>query len=337
MSNPSLPIAVRIPQTRLGAEAKIALAVFVCLALFPLFASGYIVYILPQYMIFGVLAMSLALLWGGAGILSFGQAGFFAIGGYVIGLMTGGTLPIGGLFLGLVAAVLLGYLVAALIGYFLFSAGVRDAYFVLVTLALSIVVEQLSVSQSQLTGGWNGMFILRPTIDLGFTRIELFADIPVYYVILSAVALIYAGLYAFSRSRFGKVLVGIRENEMRLVSLGVPAALHKTAAFALSGAVAALAGALYGLHSGFVSPSLGGVLFSTEVVVWVAIAGRSSLIGALLGGIVVSSLSNYLSAITPTYWQLALGLVFMLTIAFFRGGVAGTLERLAARRRSTQS
>ena len=337
MSIPSLPIAARSPQTRLGAEAKVALAVFVCLALFPLFVSNYIVYILPQYMIFGVLAMSLALLWGVTGILSFGQAGFFAIGGYVIGLMTGGTLPIGGLFLGLVAAVLLGYLVAALIGYFLFSAGVRDAYFVLVTLALSIVVEQLSVSQSQLTGGWNGMFILRPTIDLGFTRIELFADIPVYYVILSAVALIYAGLYAFTRSRFGKVLVGIRENEMRLVSLGVPAALHKTAAFALSGAVAALAGALYGLHSGFVSPSLGGVLFSTEVVVWVAIAGRSSLIGALLGGIVVSSLSNYLSAITPTYWQLALGLVFMLTIAFFRGGVAGTLERLAARRRSTQS
>ena len=337
MSNPSLPSAARSPQTRLGAEAKVALAVFVCLALFPLFVSGYIVYILPQYMIFGVLAMSLALLWGVTGILSFGQAGFFAIGGYVIGLMTGGTLPIGGLFLGLVAAVLLGYLVAALIGYFLFSAGVRDAYFVLVTLALSIVVEQLSVSQSQLTGGWNGMFILRPTIDLGFTRIELFADIPVYYVILSAVALIYAGLYAFTRSRFGKVLVGIRENEMRLVSLGVPAALHKTAAFALSGAVAALAGALYGLHSGFVSPSLGGVLFSTEVVVWVAIAGRSSLIGALLGGIVVSSLSNYLSAITPTYWQLALGLVFMVTIAFFRGGVAGTFERLAARRRSTQS
>lgn len=337
MSNPSLPIAARSPRTRFGAEAKVALAVFVCLALFPLFVSGYIVYILPQYMIFGVLAMSLALLWGVTGILSFGQAGFFAIGGYVIGLMTGGTLPFGGLFLGLVAAVLLGYLVAALIGYFLFSAGVRDAYFVLVTLALSIVVEQLSVSQSQLTGGWNGMFILRPTIDLGFTRIELFADIPVYYVILSAVALIYAGLYAFTRSRFGKVLVGIRENEMRLVSLGVPAALHKTAAFALSGAVAALAGALYGLHSGFVSPSLGGVLFSTEVVVWVAIAGRSSLIGALLGGIVVSSLSNYLSAITPTYWQLALGLVFMLTIAFFRGGVAGTLERLAARRRSTQS
>lgn len=336
MANLSFPTLMRGARTQFGAEAKVALSVFACLALFPMFASNYVVYILPQYMIFGVLAMSLALLWGVTGILSFGQAGFFAIGGYVIGLMTGGALPIGGLFLGLIAAVSLGYLVAAVIGYFLFSAGVRDAYFVLVTLALSIVVEQLSVSQSQLTGGWNGMFIMRPTIDLSFIRIELSADIPAYYVILAAVALIYAILYAFTRSKFGKVLVGIRENEMRLVSLGVPAALHKTAAFALSGAVAALAGALYGLHSGFVSPSIGGVLFSTEVVVWVAIAGRSSLIGALLGGIVVSSLSNYLSSITPTYWQLALGAVFILTIAFFRGGVSGSIERLAARRRSTR-
>lgn len=337
MTNPCTSSSASGRGVRLGAEAKVALAVFAALALFPLFMSGYVIYILPQYMIFGVLAMSLALLWGVTGILSFGQAGFFAIGGYVIGMVTGGSLPFGALFLGLLAAVALGYLVAALLGYFLFSAGVRDAYFVLVTLALSIVVEQIAVSQSQWTGGWNGMFIMRPTIDLGFTRIELFADIPVYYVVLGAVAAIYVGVYAYTRSRFGKVLVGVRENEMRLVSLGVPTALHKTAVFALSGAVASLAGALYGMHSGFVSPSLGGVLFSTEVVVWVAIAGRTSLIGAFLGGIVVSSLSNYLSAITPTYWQLALGLIFILTIAFFRGGVAGTLERIVARTRSSQS
>jgi len=337
MTHTDLPNATPGSNVRFGAEIKLAFAVFAGMALLPLFMSGYLVYILPQYMIFGVLAMSLALLWGVTGILSFGQAGFFAIGGYAIGLMTGGALPFGGLILGLVAAVLLGYLVAALIGYFLFSAGVRDAYFVLVTLSLSIVVEQIAVSQSQWTGGWNGMFILRPTIDLGFVRLELFEDVPVYYAVLLAVALIYLGLYAFTRSRFGKILVGIRENEPRLLSLGVPTALHKTAAFALSGAVAALAGAMYGMHSGFVSPSLGGVLFSTEVVVWVAIAGRTSLIGALLGGIIVSSLSNFLSAVTPTYWQLALGLIFILTIAFFRGGVAGALERVVSRRKSAQS
>ena len=138
-------------------------------------------------------------------------------------------------------------------------------------------------------------------------------------------------LFLFTRSRFGKTLVGIRENEMRIVSLGVRSALHKTAAFGLSGAIGAFAGGLYAIHSGFVSPSLGGVLFSTEVVVWVVIAGRHSLLAALVGGIVVASLSNTLSALTPTYWQLFIGTIFILVIAFFRGGVAGALDRLQGR------
>ncbi len=98
--------------------------------------------------------------------------------------------------------------------------------------------------------------------------------------------------------------------------------------FALSGAVACLAGALYGTHANFVAPSLGGVLFSTEVVVWVAIAGRASLLAALLGGILVASLSNYLSTITPEYWQLVLGLIFIAVIVFLKGGIAGALSQL---------
>jgi ABC-type branched-subunit amino acid transport system permease subunit len=293
--------------------------------------GGYIVYILPQYMTFGVLAMSLALLWGFTGILSFGQAGFFAIGGYAVGLLMSMSLPVNGFYLGLLVAAASGAVIAGLIGYFLFSAGVRDAYFVLVTLALSIVVEQIAVSQSQWTGGWNGMFLMRPTLTFFGLSYELFDDTTVYYAVLIFVLLAYVALYRFTRSAAGKIVVGIRENEMRMVSLGVSATFYKTLVFAISGVVACLAGSIYGVHSGFVSPSLGGVLFSTEVVVWVAIAGRSSLIGALLGGIVVSSLSNFLSAITPAYWQLVLGFIFIVAIAYFRGGVAGAIERLFAK------
>jgi urea transport system permease protein len=115
--------------------------------------------------------------------------------------------------------------------------------------------------------------------------------------------------------------------------LGVRTALYKTGAFALSGAIACLAGALYGTHAAFVAPSLAGVQFSTEVVVWVAIGGRDSLLGALVGGILVSSLSNYLSAIMPDYWQLALGILFVLVILFLKGGVAGAISRLLSARR----
>jgi urea ABC transporter permease protein UrtC len=321
----------------LDGESVAALAVFLALGALPALISGYPIYILPQYMLFGMLALSLALLWGQVGIVSFGQAAFFALGAYAMGLaMQQTALPVNGAYLGLLGSVVLGGALAGIIGYFLFSAGVRGAYFVIVTLALSIIVEQLAVSQSQITGGWNGMFIDRMSLTFGpLGEVSLFEDAPIYYLVLVVVAAAFALLKGLSRAPFGKLLVGVRENEDRLLALGVRTPLYKTGAFALSGAIACLAGALYGTHANFVAPSLAGVLFSTEVVVWVAIGGRDSLLGALLGGILVASLSNYLSAIMPGYWQLALGILFVLVILFLKGGVAGAIARLlAAGRRS---
>ena len=323
--------ADRPTRTGLG-EILLAVLVFAALAALPQLVEGYVVYILPQYMLFGVMAMSLGLLWGSCGVLSFGQAGFFALGGYAIGLVMGREgLPVNPAYLGMLSAVLACAALAAAIGYFLFSAGVRDSYFVLVTLALSIMVEQLAVSQSEITGGWNGMFINRMSLTLPGFELQLTEDAPIYYLVLAVAALVYLGLRLLQRVRFGKILVGIRENEPRMEALGYAAPLYKTAAFALSGAIAGLAGALYATHAGFVAPSLGGVLFSTEVVVWVAVAGRQSLLAAFLGGVLVSSLSNYLSAISPSLWQLFMGLLFIVAITVLRGGVAGFLGRLVSR------
>lgn len=306
-----------------------AAAVFLALAVVPALSEGYVVYILPQYMLFGMMAMSLVLLWGFMGTLSFGQAAFFALGAYAMGLVMKAGWGGNPAYLGLLIAILAGAALAALIGVFLFSAGVRNTYFVLVTLALSIMAEQIAVSQSQITGGWNGLYIDR--LDLTFPGLEplpLHGDAPMYYVVLIVAALTYTLLAWLMRARFGRILVGIRENEDRMISLGFRTPLFKTAAFALAGAVAAFAGALYGSHANFVAPSLGGVLFSTEVVVWVAIGGRHSLLAGLVAGIAVASLSNYLSAITPRYWQLVLGILFMVAIVALRGGVAGALARL---------
>jgi urea transport system permease protein len=312
-----------------------AAVVFLVLAALPAAVSGYPIYILPQYMLFGMLALSLGLLWGFIGMVSFGQAAFFALGAYTMGLaMQQMAVPVNPAYLGLLASVLLGGALAGVVGYFLFSAGVRGAYFVIVTLALSIIVEQLAVSQSQITGGWNGMFINRMSLTFGpLGEVSLFDDAAIYYVVLLVVAATFALVKSLSRAPFGKLLVGIRENEDRLIALGVRTPLYKTGAFALSGAIACLAGALYGTHANFVAPSLAGVLFSTEVVVWVAIGGRNSLLGALLGGILVASLANYLSAIAPRYWQLALGVLFVVVILYLRGGVAGALSGLFANRR----
>lgn len=315
-------------------ETPLAIAVFAVLAVLPAFVSGYPVYILPQYLLYGMLALSLGLLWGFTGILSFGQAAFFALGAYAMGLAAKWELGGNPAYLGLIASLMIGAGLAAIVGYFLFSAGVRDVYFVLVTLALSIMVEQVTVSQSQITGGYNGMFVERMSLSFGTGEpIDLSDDAAIYYVILPVVAATYFLLRWTLERPFGKVLVGILENEDRVLSLGFNTSLYKTAAFALSGAIACLAGALYGTHANFVSPSLAGVLFSTQVVVWVAIGGRQSLLGALLGGVGVSALSNYLTAITPEYWQLVLGLIFVVVIIAFKGGVAGALDR--AFRRTT--
>ncbi len=323
------PAALRLPRARRLAanETAVAIVLFALLAAAPLVSKGYAVYILPQYMLFGVLAMSLGLLWGFVGILSFGQGAFFSLGAYTMGLALRHAGAINPGYVGLLVSAGLGALIAGVVGYFLFSAGVRDAFFVIVTLAVSIIFEQIAVSQSQITGGWNGMFIERMELTFaGLGTIRLDGDPPIYYLVLLVAAGVYALLRWITLTRFGKVLVGIRENEERMVSLGFRTSLYKTAAFALSGAIACPAGALYGTHASFVAPSLGGVLFSTEVVVFTAIGGRQSVLGALLGGIVVASLSNYLSAITPRYWQLVLGVLFVAVIAYFKGGVAGALS-----------
>ncbi|MEU9166216.1 branched-chain amino acid ABC transporter permease [Streptomyces sp. NPDC048420] len=302
-----------------------ASAVFVALFYVPYVFTGYPVFVLPQYMLFGVLAMSLCLLWGLGGMVSFGQAAFFIVGSYSMGIavrdIAGSLGPWAGIAMGVAIAVA----AAGAVGYFLFSARVRDSYFVLVTLAISTVAQVVANSASGLTGGFNGMFVPRVALDLPGLAISLESDLGAYYVIFLLTLLTYLGLRTLQRSAFGKVLVSIRENEERTESLGYNTALRKTLAFAIAGGVAALAGAFYATDAGFVSPDLGGVLFSTNVVVWVAIGGRQHLLGAIVGAIGISALSNQLNAWIPTYWQLLLGLLFFVVIAFFRRGLVGTV------------
>ncbi len=198
----------------------------------------------------------------------------------------------------------------------------------LATLALSILTEQLAVTKSTLTGGWNGLFVDRVNIKIGdLTLLDLSGDFNFFYLILFISFITYLILNYLENNKIGKVLRGIRENENRMLAMGYKTSFYKTVAFGVSGSVAALAGALYAAHANFISPSIAGVLFSTEVVVWVAIGGRYSLLGAFAGGIIVSFLSNYLSTITPQYWQLFLGIIFIITIIFFKDGLAGIFKK----------
>lgn len=326
---------VTVPGRRCRGERIGAAVLFLLLALAPLVLEGYSIFILPQYMLFGVMAMSLSVLWGYAGIVSFGQAAFFAMGGYAMGIcMNHAGMAGNPAYLGLLLGVCLSTALAGAAAFMLFSAGVRATYFVIVTLAFSIMTEQILVSQSEVTGGWSGMFIDRMTLSLGGLSWSMASDTHIYYFVLAVTAVVYFLLARLMNRKFGRALKGIRENEDRMIALGYRTDRYKTGAFALSAGISGLAGGLYATHAGFISPSLAGVLFSTEVVVWVAIGGRQSLLGALAAGIVVSSLSNYLSAITPEYWSLILGILFIVCIMYFQGGVAGAASRLRLPRRA---
>jgi urea transport system permease protein len=310
-------------------ENLLAVLLFVALFYVPYLVVGYPVFILPQYMLFGVLALTLCLLWGFGGIVSFGQGAFFAIGAYSLGITLQRLDSTLSPWFGLLLALVLGAAVAGVIGYFLFTADVRDSYFVLVTLAISTIVYVIANSQSDLTGGFNGMYVERITLPLpGGASLNVTSDLAIYYTVFVFTLLAYVGFRLLQASPFGQVLVGIRENEDRTRALGYNTALYKTCAFAVSGAVAALAGALYATDAGFVSPSLGGVLFSTGVVVWVAVGGRDYYVGALIGAIAISVLSNVLNSLIPEYWQLLLGVLFVLVIVFFRRGLIGSLLQL---------
>ena len=314
---------------KLTGENFAILIIFILMALLPVFISGYVIFILPQYMLFGLLAVSLCILWGYSGIISFGQAAFFAIGAYTMGIVMREGGAINPSYIGIVCGALLSGIVALIVGYFLFSAKVRSSYFVLATLALSIIVEQLAKSQKEITGGWNGLFVDRITLTAGkFFEYSLFNDIPMYYFVFFITLLSFLSIKWLMSSKFGKILIGIRENEDRILALGYNTSFYKTLVFAISGLLAGLAGSIYGTHAGFVDPSLARVLFSTEVIVWVAIGGRNSLIGSLTGGILVASLSNYLNSMTPEYWQLIIGIIFIIVIILFRGGLAGGVEKI---------
>jgi urea transport system permease protein len=321
---------------RANTEDLLATVLFAVLFAVPSVGDSYQVFILPQYMLFGVLAMSLCLVWGLGGILSFGQGAFFLIGAYALGILSTRVSGSLGVWLGIAVGIALSAAVAGALAYFLFRARVRGSYFVLVTLAISTIGGVIATSASDLTGGFNGMFISRVQLTVSGWGVDLASDSTSYYFVLALTIGVYVMLRWLSRSAFGRVLVGIRENEERAEALGYDVALRKTLAFSLSAAIAAMAGAIYGTEAGFVSPSLADVVFSTSIVLWVAIGGRDFFLGGLVGALAISLVSEQLNSAIPEYWQLLLGVLFLAVVIGFRRGIVGSailaIERVGDRR-----
>ena len=325
---------------KLPANRRADLVIFLILALFPLAGSAIYTQLLTKYMVFLIFAYSLDLLWGYAGLMDLGHAVLFGMGGYSMALclsaqqgvpdfMARGGVTQMPLWLKILAnpalAVLAGILIPALLawllGVFLFRSRVGGVFFAVITLALAQVFNLFIQSQSAYTGGFNGIGGLPGLCPFG-VPLDLEQS---YYFIFLAVVLVYAFCLALTRSRFGTILRGIRENETRLEFLGCDKASFKSAAFAVSGALAGLAGVLYVPVNGMIAPNDVGVEFSTAAVVWLAIGGRGNLTGAAVGALLINVLGNALSEQFGAFWQLLLGAAMILTVFFMPRGIVGTL------------
>jgi urea transport system permease protein len=317
---------------RIARGSLLTVLAWVVLFALPLVLGDWNAALFAQYVTYGIFALSLALIWGGAGILSFGQAIFFGLGAYSMALVTLGKLPFLGdsQWAGLLLAVVVPTLAAAALGWILFQGrALAGAHLGIVTLCAAVVAE-IAARRWDFVGGFNGLFGIPPMVSFDGDMLSGFAT---SYVVLAAALVAYLIALAVLRSPLGTVLAAIRNDENRTAHLGYDVRRHKIFVFALSGALAGLAGALFALQFGFVSPTLIGFGLSTEALIWVAVGGRGVLMAAFLGALIVRSTESVLSATLDQYWLLALGIVFVATVVFAPQGLLGTILRLPSPRR----
>jgi len=297
------------------------------LAFFPLVFSEYDTSILAKFIVFGIFALSLNLIWGYSGIVNFGHAIFFGGGAYVTGIVLK-TLPIAGAtYIAIVAAIVLTMLSAAILGYFLFYGRVSGVFFGVVTLALTGVVQSIVIVSSNVTGGMNGLFAFpAPRLTFpGLPAIDLSRPRAAYYLALAAAIVCFVIARAIVRSDFGRVLRGIQENEDRIEFFGYNVPLIKLTIFTIACGMAGFAGALY-VPVGFISPDLVSIERSAAVLVWVAVGGRGTLTGAFVGALVVNYLQTLLSDQFVVLWLLFIGVLSILVVLFWPDGIVGSLE-----------
>jgi urea transport system permease protein len=280
---------------------------------------------LGRFLIFGLAAMSLDLIWGYTGQLSLGHAAFFGLGAYASGLVLAKTeLPA----LGLVA-LLMGIVVPAALAFvmarILFYGRVVGAYFAIITLLVSLILEQTAVSTIGLTGGINGLFGMAP-LEIGpFAIDSLFTS---YYFIVICCVLAYIAARLLIRSPLGRALEGIRTNERRTSSLGYSTAAIRTAVFTIGCSLAGLAGVLYVPLEAFVYPTQLGVAFSTSIIVWLAIGGRRSLVGGFIGAFIINYGQSLLADRYQQYWVLATGVFLVVVVLTQPRGLLGAVQSL---------
>ena len=343
---------------RLLIEAGIVIAIsLVLILILPWVLTDFRLSLLGRFLALSIAALGIDLIWGYTGLLSLGHGVFFALGGYLLAMYLKLQIPPGASsqlpeFMNLygvtelpgfwqpfhsfgftmLAIVLIPTIVGGLLGYLVFRNRIRGVYFSILTQAATVVFFNFFNGQQKLFNGTNGLTDFKTILG---------ADIGTYqftFYILTIITLIFA--YALCRwltsGSFGNLLVAIRDDENRLRFSGYNPTGFKVVVFAISAALAGIGGALYTIQTGRVSPQLMDIGFSIEMVIWVAAGGRATLIGAILGTLLVNFAKSLLSEQFPDIWLFFQGALFLLVVTILPDGVVG-LRKLFQQRQQPVS
>jgi urea transport system permease protein len=342
----------------LGAFAFVALVLLPALHLLvpegnPFHVSGYVITVGGKIMCYAIVAVAMDLIWGYAGILSLGHGLFFALGGYFFGqyLMREigrdgayqADLPDFMVFLdwkefpwywfgsdsfgfAIAKVLILPALVALIFGFFAFRSRIKGVYFSIITQALTFAAMLLFFRNETGFGGNNGFTDFKRVLGHSITspemRVTLFA-----LSALMLMATLALGRYLVA-SRFGRVLAAVRDAESRVMFLGYNPLWYKLAIWTLSAMLCAVAGALYVPQVGIINPGEMSPANSIEIAIWVAVGGRATLIGAVIGAAIVNLAKSYFTVAFPEYWLFFLGFLFIAVTLWLPDGVVGLWQRL---------
>ena len=317
-----------------------------------------------RYLVLGILSAALSFSWGYTGILNLGQAVSFGLGSYAmamalklrtIPIQTGAkglpdfmvwnnvkTLPwfwepFHSYAFAIFAGVAVPMLLAMLLGWFIFRGRITGVFVAIITLAMLVVVNLLIIDQQKYTGGFNGITDLT-TLEVFGVAFDAYSS-STYYLIAGTLCAVLLGGLAITQTKTGLILQAIRDDESRVRYFGYDVAAYQIFAFTVSAGVAGFAGMLYTLVMEFASPTFLAVPLSLSIVIWCAVGGRSSLIGAAAGAILVTGVQGSLSE-SQTFldtWMLIMGAIFIVVVLFLPKGLVSLIEICAdaiSRRRS---
>lgn len=326
-------------------EPAIALGIAIAVAvMMPLFIPVFRLKLLGRFVALAIAALGIDLIWGYTGLLSLGHGIFFALGGYAFAMHLNLQLPEGeipnffslygveelpwiwqpfnSLPLTILAIAIVPAIVAALLGYLVFRNRIKGVYFSILTQAALLVFFNFFNGQQELINGTNGLSTNRYEI-FGVAAGSNEAQLAFFQLSVMMVWLTYLLCRWLTQGRFGRMLVAIRDDEVRARFAGYDPTGFKILVFAVSGAIAGVSGALYTVQTGLVTPSFMEVAFSIEMVIWVAVGGRASLIGAILGALLVGSAQTFLSEWSPETWLFFQGALFLIVVTVLPNGLYG--------------